>query len=681
MWFRRTLQALTRREHFFMSVMGIIVGVAGGYATIIFQLLIGVVIRAGWGSFSEAANHQAFLAMATDVPVWAKIAVPTAGMFLTAVLVTAFAKETKGPGVSEVMESVALRDGHIRPRTIWVKNVVSSLCIGSGGSVGLHGPMVHIGSALGSALGQIARMTGTRLRTMVACGAAAGIAATFNAPMAGAIFALEVILGEFAAAQFIPIVLSSVMATVVSRHYLGNFPAFEVPPYDLLHYSELFLYLVLGVVAGVISFAFIRTLYTAEDVFDRWKTSPYLKAATGGIVIGSMGIIAPRILGVGYDTVTQVLRGELLGPVLVGLLVAKIVATSFTLGSGGSGGVFAPSLFIGAVTGGAFGHLVHTLLPLTTASPGAYALVGMGAIVAGTQHAPITAMLIIFEMTADYRIILPLMFACTIGFVISALLSRESIYTLKLVKRGINIHGGQELNVLKSLKVSQVMRPEIELVAPSTPLAELMTRMMSSSHPHMFVVTSDQRIQGYVSLDMLRPILRDYESVGAVINASDLMTRELVVVRPDDTLDMVMELFGRFELHEIPVVQGGQTVGTVWENDVIEAYNREVFKRDMASGLAVSFRVQQKMRAEHLALLGEFEILEVPSHRSLVGKNLAQLKLRERFGATIMTIKRKPGDADDRVTYVLPEPATVIAEGDVLIVFGLQKDLSRFPRG
>jgi len=663
-----------------MIVMGGVVGVAGGYGAIAFRALIGIVIRTGWGTFSTAGGRE-ILPLAMSVPFWVTLVIPVIGLVLVALIVTRYAKEAKGHGVPEVMEAVALRDGRMRIRLVFAKAFASAICIGTGGSVGREGPIAQIGSAMGSAMGQLARMTGVRLRTMVACGAAAGIAATFNAPMAGTLFSLEVILGEFAAAQFIPIVVSSVIATAVSRHHLGNFPAFEVPPYDLLHYTELPLYLLLGVLAGVVAYLFIRLLYTSEDLFDGWKVSPYTKAAAGGLVLGGLGLAFPQIFGVGYESVGAVLKGEILGPILVVLLIVKIIATSVTIGAGGSGGIFAPSLFMGAVTGAAFGDLVHTLFPHTTAFPGAYALVGMGAVVAGTTRAPITAMLIIFEMTANYRIILPLMFACTIGLVVSALLSRESIYTLKLVRRGINIHGGQELNVLKSLKVSHVMRPEIELISPSTPLAELVTRMMSSAHPHLFVVNDDQRLQGYVSLDMLRPILKDYESVSNVVNASDLMAREFVVIKPDDTLDMVMQLFGRFELHEVPVVHGGQLIGTVWETDVIETYNREVFKRDMASGLAVSFRVQQKMHAERLALLGEFEILEVSAHPSLVGKSLAELSLRERFGATVMTIKRPTGHGSDQPSYILPNSATVIEDGDVLIVFGTQKGLVRFPRG
>jgi CIC family chloride channel protein len=679
-WWSRFTAILTQREHLVMIVLGGIVGIVGGYGAIGFRLLIAAVSNMGWGTLTHMKGQE-LLTMAQAAPFWAKIIIPAGGGLIVGIIVHYFAQEAKGHGVPEVMEAVALKDGLMRVRVVFAKAFASAVSIGSGGSVGREGPIVQIGSAMGSAVGRLMRLSGARLRTLVACGAAAGIAATFNAPMAGTLFSLEIILSEFAASQFIPIVVSSVMATALSRHYLGNFPAFEVPLYDLLHYSELFLYLILGVLAGVVAFLFIRVLYGIEDLFDRWKSPDYLKAAIGGAILGCIGLAFPHIFGVGYEVITQVLRGEMLGTILIALLIAKILATSITIGSGGSGGIFAPSLFMGAVLGGVFGHFAQTLFPQTIASPGAYALVGMGAVVAGTTRAPITAMLIIFEMTADYLIILPLMFACTIGLVVSSLLSRESIYTLKLVRRGVNIHGGKELNVLKSLTVSQVMRPEIETVSPSVPLAELVTRMTASPHPHLFVVTGNNRVQGHISIAALRPILKDYETISNVCIASDLMDRKVAVVRPNETLDMVMQLFGKFALEEIPVVDKGNLIGTVRKIDVIETYNREIFKLDMASGLATSFRLHQRTGSERLALLEGFLLLEVSAPRRFFNKSLITLKLRERYGATVLTIKRKTRQGGGRILYIHPTPHTRIKRGDVLVVFGLQEDLSRFPRG
>jgi CIC family chloride channel protein len=672
--------AFTRQEQLLMIVTGGIVGAVGGYGAIGFRKLITAAAQCGWGSFTQMEGKN-MLVMALAAPFWVKILIPTIGGLMVGIVVYFFAHEAKGHGVPEVMEAVALKDGRMRIRVVFAKAFASAICIGSGGSVGREGPIVQIGSAMGSAVGRLARVSGGRLRTLVACGAAAGIAATFNAPMAGALFSLEIILAEFAAFQFIPIVVSSVIATALSRHYLGNFPAFEIPPYDLLHYSELLLYLILGVLAGFVAYSFIRVLYVMEDFFDGWKRMPgFIKPAIGGTLIGCIGVFFPQIFGVGYESVAQVLRGEMLGMMLVGLLIAKILATSISIGSGGSGGIFAPSLFMGALLGGVFGQIVHSIFPYTTASPGAYALVGMGAVVAGTTRAPITAMLIIFEMTANYRIILPLMFACTIGLVISARLSRESIYTLKLIRRGMNIYGGKELNVLRRLKVTEVMVPDIDLVSPSTPLSELVTRMMASSHSQFFVIGDDNKIQGHISLETLRPIIRDYETVHDVVIASDLMDQEVTAVNPEDSLDMVMQLFGRFDLNEIPVVNEGQLSGTIRRSDVIDAYNREIFKLDMASGLATSLRLQQKMHSQRLASVEGFLILEVTAPKIFVGKTLEALKLRERFGAMVLTIKREAQETGDKISFIVPTASTIVKEGDILTIFGFQKDLSRFPR-
>ncbi|MBW2619644.1 MAG: chloride channel protein, partial [Deltaproteobacteria bacterium] len=336
---------------------------------------------------------------------------------------------------------------------VGVKSLASAISIAIGGSVGREGPIVQIGSAIGSSLGQVFRVSPNRMRVLVGCGAAAGIAATFNAPLAGMIFALEIILGEFAIATFSPIVLSAVMATAISRHYLGDYPAFLVPEYQLVSLWELIFYAILGLAAGVVAVGFTTTLYKFEDLFDLWKRPDYLKPIVAGLAIGLLGLAFPWVLGVGYGGINLALAGQMSWWLLLMLVGVKIVATSMTIGGGMSGGIFAPSLFIGAMLGGAYGQLVHALFPEITASSGAYAIVGMGALVAGTTHGPLTAFLILFEMTGNYKIILPLMSACILATLMASQIKKESIYTLKLIRRGVNIRAGQEVNLLRSLTV------------------------------------------------------------------------------------------------------------------------------------------------------------------------------------------------------------------------------------
>ncbi len=300
-------------------------------------------------------------------------------------------------------------------------------------------------------------------------------------------------LADFALPTFTPIILSSVLATVVSRAFLGNYPAFQVPPYDLESPWELGLYCILGLLAGLVAVAFIVTLYKSEDLWDEWKIPEYLKATLGGLVIGFIALRFPHILGVGYDSIGNALLNREAWTVLLLLIPLKILATSITIGSGGSGGIFAPSLFMGAMLGGFFGFVAHSVFPSITAEPGAYAIVGMGAVVAATTHAPIQAFLITFELTQDYRIIPPLMICCVISTFVARGIKRESIYTLKLLRRGIDIQAGRDINVLKSMQVRDFMTWHPETVQEGMPLRNLIPILSNSQHTSFPVLNAETK--------------------------------------------------------------------------------------------------------------------------------------------------------------------------------------------
>ena len=381
-------------------------------------------------------HSSEFLEIAAGIPWYIKLLMPAAAGALVGPICYFYAREAKGHGVPEVMEAVALRSGHIRGRVAVAKILASAISIGGGGSVGREGPIVQIGATVGSYVGQLLKVSRDRLRTVVGCGAAAGIAATFNAPIAGVLFSVEILLGEFGVTTFSPIVLSSVTATTISRHYFGNFPAFEVPEYVVVSRWELLLYGGLGVLAALVAVLFVITLYKSEDTFDLIPIPEYTKPVLGGLMIGGAIIFLPQLFGVGYGAINQALTGKLVWWVLLGLIFAKIAATSITIGGGMSGGIFAPSLFIGAMTGGFFGAMVNIWFPDITASSGAYALVGMGGVVAAATHAPITAIIIIFELTSQYTIILPLMITCIISTLLATALKKGNIYSIKLMRRG-----------------------------------------------------------------------------------------------------------------------------------------------------------------------------------------------------------------------------------------------------
>ena len=570
-----TLRSLLSDEHTIMVVLGILVGVAGGYGAVGFRYLINFIQSISYGSSDE------LLGVIQSIPWYMRIAIPAIGGLIVGPIVYFFAREAKGHGVPEVMYAVALKQGIIRKRIVFIKALVSAVCIGTGGSVGREGPIVQIGSAVGSSLGQLFNVSGNRIRTMVGCGAAAGIAATFNAPIAGSIFALEIILGEFEIASFSPIIISAVSATAISRHYLGNVPAFILPQYILHSPMEFPLYAILGIFCALVAVGFTLFLYRTEDAWDSMKFPEYLKAVLGGLIMGSMGLVFPQVLGVGYGAIDLALMVKLSWWFMALLVLFKILATSITIGSGGSGGIFAPSLFMGAMAGGAFGSVVHSLFPSVAVSAGAYAVVGMGAVVAATTHGPLQAILIIFEMTGDYKIILPLMITCIISTLVARKLCSESIYTFKLIRRGINIRGGKEVNILSSMSVKNVMYHTVEIVPENLLLKEFAKGLPQSRSNNFVVVNDKEQITGILTfLDYYDNLFNG--KVDDQMAVKDIMTPEVVTVSIEDNLGTAMEKITAGDFSILPVVSADdplKLLGILTRRDILEAYEQAVIKK------------------------------------------------------------------------------------------------------
>jgi CIC family chloride channel protein len=572
---RIPLARLRINEHAIMAILGAVVGLGGGFGAIAFRYLIGLFQSLAYGSQGN------LLEIAQQTPWYLKFWVPALGGLVVGPLVYFFAKEAKGHGVPEVMEAVALRKGVIRKRVAFVKILASAICIGTGGSVGREGPIVQIGSAIGSAIGQVISVSAERIRTLVGCGAAAGIAATFNAPIAGSMFALEIILGDFGLATFSPIVISSVVATAISRHYLGNSPAIIVPPYQLVSPWELPIYVLLGLFCAVVGVTFTRTLYKTEDLFSTFKLPEYLKALVGGFIIGIMALFFPHVLGVGYPGIELALMGKISVLFMLLLILFKILATSVTIGSGGSGGIFAPSLFLGSMAGGLFGTIAHAFFPEVTANPGAYSIVGMGAVVSATTHGPLTAILILFEMTGNYRIILPLMIACIIGSVASGQLLKESIYTMKLVRRGVNVRAGKDVNLLKSILVQDAMNHAVETIPEGFPLTKLAESISDSKHHSFPVVDKDGNLTGILSYLDYHDVVHD-RNLDRLVVAKDIATSEVITVYPDDNLYTALEKITPKDFSILPVVSkenSKRLLGIITRRDIIGAYNSAVIKQ------------------------------------------------------------------------------------------------------
>jgi CIC family chloride channel protein len=663
----------------------IAVGLLGALGAVVFRLMIRSVQAAAFGgvegiheTMGEGLLAEAHdpLEIALGLAWYWRLAIPTVGGLIVGPLIYFFAREARGHGVPEVMKAVAVRGGVIRTRIVAIKAVASAVSIGTGGSVGREGPIVQIGSAVGSTLGQWLSLPTRQLRTLVGCGAAAGISATFNAPIAGALFAAEVIIGDFAVAQFSPIVIASVVATVVSRFFLGNQPAFEVPIYDIVSPFELAPYMVAGVVAGLVAVMFIRTLNFAETTFERSPIPPYLQAGVGGFMVGVIALYLPQVYGVGYTTISNALAGNL--PVVtLGLLIfAKTIATSVTIGSGGSGGVFAPSLFLGAMTGGFLGSIIHSWFPDATATSGAYALVTMGAVVAATTHAPISAIIIIFELTQTIDIIPALMVACVISSLVCQLLSEDSIYTSKLRRQGIDLFKEEDPNALKGLFVRDVVDREPEVIPASANFQSILDLVVQSSHSQFFVVNEQSQLLGAISLSEVRRLIFERETLQHLVVAGDLVDTQRPSVNEEDDLSIVMQLFSGTDVEEIAVVDAehhGKLVGTVRAKDVMEAHNRELLRRDLAGGFSTSMIAVDKGQTVDLG--NGFGIREVMVPAIYLNGSLREISLRERTGVQVLLLRKAARISTSSVR--VPQADDVLHEGDTLVVAGAHEALER----
>ena len=565
------LSYIQSSETVFLLLFSNMIGVGAGFGAILFRWLIGFFQNL----FFDKGQH-----VLSFMGSYYVIIIPAIGGIFVGLLIYFFSSESKGHGVPEVMLAVATAGSKIRPRVAAMKALISSICIGSGGSVGREGPIIQISSALGSAMGQLFRFTEDKKRILIACGAAGGIAATFNAPLAGIFFALEVILREYGTRYFSSVVLSAVTATIISRTFLGSKPAFMVPPYELVSNWEILFYFILGFLAAFIGWVFIKVLYKSEDIFDSIKIPSYVKPAIGGLILGVIGFYFPQIFGVGYPSIELTMNGNLAPFLILGLIGLKILATSLTLGSGGSGGVFAPSLFIGVMLGSSFGSLIHILFPAMEISPGAYALVGMGAVFAGAAQAPISAIMILFEMTGDYKIILPLMITCVISTLVIKKISKDSIYTLKLRRRGIDIINIKNQDLMDMILVSEAMFRHVDTVIETIPVRDAGLMIKRTTHRGFPVLDSDGRLTGMVTQQDINKALNSGRSD---IPVAEIMTRDLVVCYPEESLKTALEKLGERNIGRIPVVKPNDPthlVGLITRKGIITAYNLELQKRD-----------------------------------------------------------------------------------------------------
>ncbi|OPY19635.1 MAG: putative voltage-gated ClC-type chloride channel ClcB [Methanobacterium sp. PtaU1.Bin097] len=561
----------------FYNFLAIITGILCGIIAIVFRYLI--------SGFQYLFFDELGGLLSAFYPYYI-IIIPAIGGVFVGLLTHYLAKETKGHGVPEVITAVTLHGGKIRPIVAGVKALASAISIGSGGSAGKEGPIIQIGSAVGSTVAQKLGLTPYQTKVLVTCGAAGGIAAIFNTPIAGVLFGIELILREVKLRSLTAIIVSAVFATITAQvllNYLGVEATyiFFLPQYTLKTPVEILFYILLGLVAGLVAILFTKSLYGVENIFERIKSPEFVKPAIGGLFVGVIGLVFflsvgnPYVFGIGFDTMSLLFEGQIVFAAIFALIFLKIIATSLTLGSGGSGGVFTPALFIGSMTGGAFGTVIHKIFPTITATYEAYAIVGMAAVFAGGSNAILTAIVLVFEMTGNYMIILPVMLACVVSTSFYRFYMEDTIYTVKLRHQGIIIEHEMDVNQMKTIKVKNIMKTDVETVPKELTLLKLSEKIINTGHMAFPVVQGQNNLIGIVTHSDFDKI---DESDHVRLKVEDVMTEELITAQPDDTLEDVLVKIGDEELSHFPVVDPenpNKLVGFFTKGDIIRAYTKK----------------------------------------------------------------------------------------------------------
>jgi CIC family chloride channel protein len=564
-------------KDYHMLILAAVIGVLAGAASTVFRWMIDF-------STKIFSGEGLLMGLSADM-VWILMPfMPMLGGLIIGVTRRYFPDAVAENGVDRVMEAVVLKNGKIHKRTLTVCALTSSITIGSGGSAGRVGPTVQICSVIGSVFGQMMNLSSERIRVLVGCGAAAGIAATFNAPLAGMIFVMEIILGEFTIYSLSPIIIASVMGTVTGHALEGDAMTFQTPMHEVVNPSEIFFYLLLGILCGITAHLFTQCYYRTQKYFDEQvNVSIILKPAIGGLIVGLLALLTPQVRGNGFMEMEQVLNGNLFWGLALALIFTKIIATAVTLGSGGVGGTFAPSLFIGAMVGATFGAGVHGILPDWTASSETYALVGMAALASAVMQAPLTSILILFEMTQDYTIVLPSMVCCIVATYTMRRFTKNSIYVQSLLNRGINIQHGKAISILSTMFVRDVMTQDVVTIPEEMPFKKILEIVSYSRHLYYPVVNQEEDMVGIISFSDIRDAAHK-EGMEEAVLARDLATPDVTTLKPNHNLNEALEKFSELDVEQIPVVSVGdaqKVIGLLRRSDVQAVYNREILINEL----------------------------------------------------------------------------------------------------
>lgn len=568
------MRGIVRNDQLLLAVLAVIVGAMSGGAIILFREGIGLIQSVFYGSATEHLSQHI-----QSLPWWWILGAPCAGGVLVGLLFQFVVKRDQASTVADVIAATAHRDGRMSARRGLKTAVVDCVSIGVGASVGREGPAVHLGASLGGSLATWLHLTRSLSRTLLGCGVAAAVAASFNAPIAGALFANEVILGHYALSAFAPIVIASVVGTMTTHAYFGDFPAFEIVAHSTAKLIEIPAFAGLGVLAAFAAIALMHGTELASKAAERMPGPQWIRPGLAGLLVGCIALFIPQVLGLGYGATVDALTGTLPIAVLIAACIGKLVATSICLGGGFGGGVFSPSLVIGAMLGGAYGIAISQFIPAFSEAD-AYTIVGMGAMAAAVLGAPISTTLIIFEMTGDYSLTMAVMVAVVISSVIAKQMTGHSFFTFRLAQRGVDFSRGFESAMLRGVRIGDLMATDCASVTADVRLPEIRRRLQTTEDGEIFVTGFDGQLVGTITLADLSEVAFD-KSTDDLICASDVARRHPPVLVITDDLERALEVFRSFGEQHVAVIEGEELpnfVGCVHERDVMAAYNRALLE-------------------------------------------------------------------------------------------------------
>jgi chloride channel protein, CIC family len=677
-FFQKQLTKITLPDYLSFTIYAIIIGIVAGLAAVLFHNSIDFFNKI---FFEQTAEGLYFLGAA------AVIVLPAIGMLIQAFMIRLAPDIAEKKGVPEVIKSVSLRGGYIPLKTTIFHFFAPVICIGSGGTVGPEGPAAQLGGGVSSKVCQLIGLSDSRRRVFTAAGAGAAIAAIFNTPLGGVFFAIELILlNDFKAPTLSAVILASVTASTISRELLGNESVFMFASPETGSYHYLYMYAVLGLIAGLASVLYLRynnsTSHFLKKKILAKGVPQWLLMIIVGLLVGISGYFFKDIFGIGYSAINNILGGQHIWKVVLILFGLKFLLVPLIINSGGFGGMFAPSLFMGACIGFLFATAANSFfgMELDTTT---YILVGMGAMLGGINTIPITAILIIFEMTQEYSFILPLMLAVIVSTTFTRIILKSSVHVQHLEAQGYQVYEGREANLLKRILIRNIDLKPLNIIHEKTKLTELIGKMIQSPGGSYYTVDDKEEITAVITEVELRPIMTEYENVKDFLVANDIANPQFVTVTPDDDLDHVLRLFGKVNVDCIPVISNenkGKILGGIYRQEVLSIYNRETLKLNLPEGLSDELKTLGNSGGTSTVAKG-YSIAEITVDTNIAGQSLADLKIRSSYGLEVLMIKHPQDlfdDSESNELIISADPNYKLKWGDKLVVFGKDENIEKF---